>query len=424
MRRRSLGAALALCCLCTTPPAARAVAPDDDALTACMAPVLAPLTARGATQHDATTMFLVEGQLRSSLVVLEAPGCVGFLAVGAARVRDLDLFLHTAGGTLLVEDTGPDAHPYVRFCGAAGLQLAVTVRMYTGQGEARLVRLDDAPATIPDLDALLGECIVPVGGVRRPRPEIGPDVATRTLDASLAAVVARQAELGRAAAGASFRATLVEHSTLTRDLSLVGDACYAVEGVGGHELYNLDLAVAAPDGTAVTRDANRALDAQLAFCTTSTGIYRLSVHADVGHGEVAVQLFRVPAPAAPLPAGLVGGARVRYAELGARMATRGFGLRPLGWGQLGPGERLAMPLPVTRGQCVAVGGVASDDLDGADLDVVVEGDDGRLVAWHVGLSGLPLVYVCAERDERLRIVGKVNGQQLGRYLIVVGEDSP
>lgn len=362
--------------------------------------------------------------MRSSLAVLDAAGCVGFLAIGAARVRDLDLFLHTAAGTLLVEDTGPDAHPYVRFCGAAGLQLAVTVRMYAGQGEARLVRFDDAPASFPDLDALLGDCVAPVGGVRRARPEIGPDLVARTPASALASVVAQQTELGRAPAGAPLSATLAEHGTLTRDLSLVGDTCYAVVGVGGPEIYDLDLAVAAANGAPLARDASRAPDAQLAFCTTSTAIYRLSVHADVGHGPVVVQLFRVAEPAQSQPAGLVGGARVRYAELGARMATRGFALRPLGWGQLGPGEHLAMPLPVARGQCVAIGGVASDDLDEADLDVVVEGDDGRLVAWHVGLSGPPLVYVCAERDERLRIVGKVNGPRIGRYLIVVGEDSP
>ena len=424
MTPRALGALLALCSLCATATHARADAPEDGALASCIAPTLARLTARGATPRDTSTMFLTEGQTRSSLALLDAPGCVGFLAVGGARVRDLDLFLHTSAGTLLVEDTGADGRPYVRFCGAEGLEIAVTVRMYAGQGEVRLVRLDDAPASIQDLDALLGECVAPVSGVRRARPELGPERAARPLEAALASFVARGTELGRVPEGAPVHASLAERATLARDLPLVADACYAVSAVSGPELYDLDLSVRAPDGTVLAEDASRAPEAQLEFCTSSAASYRLTVRAQVGRGEVALQLFRVPERAPSRPAGLVGGARARYAELTARMATRGFQIRPLGWGQLASGERLAMPLPVTRGQCVAIGGVASDELDGADLDVIVAGDDGRLVAWHVGPSGPPLVHVCAERDERLRVIGKINGQRLGRYLIVVGEDPP
>ena len=83
-----------------------------------------------------------------------------------------------------------------------------------------------------------------------------------------------------------------------------------------------------------------------------------------------------------------------------------------------------MSLPIARGQCLAIGGVASDELDGADLDVLVEGDGGSLIAWHVGTGGLPLTYVCAERDERLRVVGRIVGPRVGRYLIVVGASAP
>jgi hypothetical protein len=389
-----------------------------------LAPVLARLGERGATVREASEVFLVEGQSRSLPVTLDAAGCVGFLAVGAARVRDVDLFLHTDSGTLLVEDSGPDAHPYVRFCGAQGLGLELTVRMHGGQGVARVVRFDEAPASIGDLEALLGECVAPVGGVRRPQPDLGPAPDGRTVDAALAAAIAREVEAGRAPDGAAIRANLPEHERFERAVPLAGDACYAITAVGGPTMYDLDVAVAAPNGAPLAQDASRDRDAQVAFCTDAAGSYRVSARAYEGHGELAVQLFRVREPAPPRPAGLVGGARVRFAELSARMSLRGFSLRPLAWGQLGPGERLAMPLAVTRGECVAVGGVASDELDGADLDLVIQGDDDRLVAWHVGANDLPLVYVCAERDERLRIIGRVNGPRLGRYLVVVGESHP
>jgi len=400
--------------------------PSDEspALAACLAPTLARLSARGATAHVASTSFLVEGESRSTLATLATSGCVGFLAVGESQVRDLDLSLHTAAGTLLVEDTGSDAHPYVRFCGAAGLELALTVKIFGGQGEVRVVRIDDAPPSIDGLDALLGECIVALGGVRRASPELGAEPVGRSIDAALAAASLREAQLGRTPDGALTRTRLAEHENFARAVPLLADSCYAIAAVSGPEMRDLDLAVHDPDGALVGRDASRERDARVAFCTSIGGNYRLSARAHEGHGELGLQLFRVPENAGPRPAGLIGGARVRYAEQAARMRARGLRIAPLAWGQLAPGERLVMPLPIARGQCLAIGGVASDELDGADLDVLVEGDGGRLIAWHVGTGGLPLTYVCADRDERLRVVGRIVGPRVGRYLIVVGASAP
>ncbi len=408
------------------PPRPSDPRPSDEspALAACLAPTLARLTARGATVRVASTSFLVEGESHSTLVTLATPGCVGFLAVGASQVRDLDLYMHTGAGTLLVEDTGADAHPYVRFCGAAGLELALTVKIYGGQGEVRVVRIDDAPPSIDGLDALLGECIVALGGVRRPPPELGAEPAGRSIEAALAAASLREAELGRMPEGAVTRTRLAEHENFTRAVPLLADSCYAIAAVSGPAMRDLDLAVHDPDGALVSRDTSRERDARVAFCTSTRGNYRLSARAYEGHGELGLQLFRVPEQSGARPPGLVGGARVRYAEQAARMRARGLRIAPLAWGQLAPGERLAMPLRIVRGQCLAIGGVASDELDGADLDVLVEGDDGRLVAWHVGTGGLPLTYVCADRDELLRVVGRIVGPRVGRYLVVVGASAP
>lgn len=404
--------------------AQRAATDDSDPLAACLAPVLARVAARGATPRESSTVFLVEGQSHSSSVVLESAGCVGFLAVGAPRVLDVDLFLHTAAGTLLVDDTGTGAHPYVRFCGAQGLELALTVRMYGGQGEVRIARLDDAPATIDDLDLLLGDCVAPLGGVRRPPPDLGAEPDGPTLDDAVAVAEAHEIELGRAREGVAVRARLAEHASIARAVFLAGDTCYVATAVGGPEMQDLDVSVTAPGGAVISRDSSRERAARAEFCTSAAGAYRIAIRAYEGRGEFAMQLFRVREPEAPRPAGLTGSARVRYAEQAARMTARGLRMRPLAWARLAPGEQLAMPLPMTRGECVAVGGVASDELDGSDLDVLIEGDDGRLVAWHVGTGGLPLVYVCADRDERLRVVGRVTGARAGRYLAVVGDATP
>lgn len=412
------GTAFAVVLSCLAPSA---VSADD--LGECVDEAVRAMRARGARPvGEPVVAFLREGQSRSVGFQLDEAGCVGVLAVGHRRVHDIDLVLHTDSGMALEQDVEVDAHPYLRFCGAEGLRLFASVRMYKGQGEVRVVWFADAPQALPDLHRTMGDCFAGGGGLRRPPADVGPAPPVRSVERTMEAMQADLVALGYRPSGRDRNGTLRAPQRDVHPLPVAAGRCFAVVAAGDGGIADLDLFVRTSTGREVARDTSRRASARVRFCAPEGETLVAEVRAFQGGGAYGLRTFALDEPAgAGRTPGLEGFARIGYAELSARMAARGMRARPVAWGRIGPGQALRMPVTVEAGRCYAFGAVPADDAARGDLDLIVVDEDDALVAWDVGPGRLPIVWHCAERSGGLRAVGRIYGA-VGNYLLIVGEE--
>ncbi len=390
-----------------------------DELEECVAAATQLLEAQGAhSVAPLATELLLEGESKSLVTRLDRQGCVGFLAVGHARVQDLDLTLHTASGIALARDVALEPYAYVRYCGAAGLELALTVTMFKGQGEYRLVSLEDAPAALPDLNQRVGGCFASSTGIRHAGADMGPEPTGAPLDRSIASATTALERLGYRATTAPMRATLGPRESAPQLAPLRADRCYALAGIGSGTVLDLDLFVRDTEGRPIARDMNRDRDAIVKLCADRDGDHAIEVRMFEGQGEYALMVLELREDA-PRPDPLTGSGRIAFAETAATLRERGLVPQEIAWGLLAPGESLSMPAPVSQGECVAFAAIGSSELEEADLDLLLLDEEGALVGWNLSSSGTPMVWHCAERTAVLRLVGRVYGAR-GRYLAVVG----
>jgi hypothetical protein len=376
----------------------------------------------GATRlGDPVVEFLPETRFGTTALRLEHDGCVGVLAIGHALVSDLDLALYTSGGIELARDVQIDAHPYVRYCGSAGLEIVALVHMFRGRGEYHLQAFEDAPASLPDLNRTVGGCFASSAGFRSPPVDVGAEPRGVPLDRAVSARTEALDALGyRPLARADQVGALEGRDREVLAIELNQGACYAIAAVGGDTVLDLDIYVRAMNGSEVARDDRRERDAVAKFCVGTDPRVLVEVRMFDGAGDFLVRTFRLEEPPGALPAGVTGRARVGYAEALSILRARSFEARPLAWGFLLPGRALAMPFQVRAGRCYAFAGVAADELVNGDLDVVLLDEEERRIGWDLGRRNPPVVYHCAERDGLLRVVGRVYGAR-GRYLALVGE---
>jgi hypothetical protein len=396
---------------------------SGDPLAECLQRALDVLGERGGRAAGSPKVgFLTEGDSESEAFTLGGQGCVGVLAVGRGRARDLDVMLHTDSGIALDRDVSIDPFAYVRYCGAEGLDLVATVHMYKGRGEYRLVRIKDAPRLLPDLGGLVGRCFASETGVRRPSADVGPELPGPSLEAAATQVAKELRGLGYEPQGPAKSGTLGQSQSDRRVVSVPEGRCYAAAVVGGPQTSDLDAMVRGPGGSPVARDVSQTRHALMKFCTDRPGKHVVEIRMYEGAGPWRLQLYELAEPKEELkPPGLSGPSRVPFAETIARIRSRDMEPKPLTWGMLGPGQSLAVPVRLEAGRCYAFGGVASQDLRDGDLDMMLLDETGGLLAWDLGRSSDPMLFHCPSRSGVFRIVGRVYGAR-GRYLTILGTD--
>jgi hypothetical protein len=392
----------------------------DETLDACVAVAVRALESSGATlRGEPSVGFLREGGTRAVPFRLEREECIGFLAVGHARVHDLDLTLYTESGIVLEQDNQLDARPWVRFCGARGLSLVAAVQMYKGQGEFALMTFGNAPAVPPDLNRTVGECFATSGGMHRPPADVGGAPPGRSIDEGLWAVGGALAELGYARDGEEQRGQLGEGARETRELRLDRGKCWAVVAVGDEGVADVDLVLRSTEGRELARDFDRTAHAVVKTCADHTD-YVAEVRMYAGRGAYALVRFRLDETSAP-PAHADGSARLGWAELGRRLSRHAMEPAPVGWGMAIPGQPLSMPIELEGGRCHAVAAIATNDARSGDLDLLLLDENDRLVAWDLGRDASPVVWHCPAVGGTFRAVSRIYGAW-GRYLLVLGRE--
>jgi hypothetical protein len=208
-----------------------------------------------------------------------------------------------------------------------------------------------------------------------------------------------------------------------RGFSLAVDRpqCIAFVGVSPEGVSDLDLFVLDAQGTELARDDRADAHPYVRVCPRRAGD-RLHVfaRAATGSGQVAVLLVTAPPLVAPplddalggVPTGLVTGPRTPRGAIGgdphrpapevlverllAPYLTQSWTVvGALGAGRLRRQEAGRWSLPAEEGHCYLVQGVGGDGVD--DLDLVVHGPDGAVVAQDVALDATPAVRFCAEQ---------------------------
>ena len=420
MTRVALFAALIL----SVASAVHAQHAPTDSLDSCESQLVSAVESGGGHFSPARHVgFLREGE---NAVFREEIGdqaaCVGFVALGHKRVRDLDLALFTETGTSLAEDVATDSHPYIRFCGAPHLVLEVVVRMYVGQGEYRLLRIENAPPTLNALESTLRECVGPVGGGPEEKP---PDIGREPEPASLGETLARERtrlrELGYIPTSLGSSGTAREGQTVNVPLGLGTGDCYAVLAVGDGGIQDLDLAVTGNDHHHLIRDVSRESTALVRICADEPR-YTAEIRAYRGGGAFRIEALRLVEPAGQRVLGAIGLTRAAYGEWAARASARGLSVRALTWGSAAAGESLDVPVTLLAGHCYAFGALPGPELESGDLDVILKDSAGRLLAADLGPDSSPTVYRCAVTNESLYVSTQLRGAARARFLVVLGQD--
>lgn len=398
------------------------VAGAADPLARCVEQAVEVLREEGASpMGEPTVRFMVEGESHNEAIELEDRTCIGVLAVGREGVRDVDLTLYTDSGIALERDVSISPYAWVRFCGAEGLRLVTSVRMYKGRGEVRILRVADAPRRLPDLNGLVGACFAAGTGVQRPGAEVGPEPPGPSVDDELERVDRRLRRLGWTPRQQLERGALRNRQRARRRVRLEAGRCYALAAVGGPRVRDVDLVVASPRGRPVARDVERKRNAVAKTCTRDAGVHVVEVRMYEGEGPWGLRLYELDEPpAGRRPPGLEGRTRIPYVETGARMRERGMRVRPFAWGYGAPGVSLAVPVRLEAGRCYAFGGVTSEDMAQGDLDLVLLDDGGGRIAWDLGRGSEPLLYACPSRTAVYHVRGRVYGAR-GRWLLLAGE---
>ncbi len=350
----------------------------------------------------------------------EAP-CTGLLVVAPSRLRRLQVRLLSPSG-LEVHREEATAHAYLRVCGASRRTLRLALRARAGRGEVRVVEVPGAPSSLPDLNRSVGGCFAG-GGVEGRLTDVGRDprsVAGAALEHAEASWRRRLATRGydmveRLEAGESQRRIVPLGGRLPR--------CGGLLLVGSGAVRDADLRVLDGRGREVAADAAPRRDAFLRLCgPPASRAVRALVRVARGRGSWSLWSVRLrPSPfgtervpgAGPLASG-------RWTEAEHRAAGVGFRPRALGWVLLRSGERYRWPVDLPGpGRCAAFGAVPGDEASTADLDVLLVGADGRLLARDVGVLDDPVVVACDVESERGWLEVRMTGRN-GRALLWQG----
>jgi len=392
----------------------------------CPETILEAMRAQGAEPvAPSHVAFLLEGQTRSPIVNFPEAGCFALLALGAGLAQDVDLRVHTASGTFLGEDVTAGPQAFVRFCGAAGLSVALSARMTKGRGEVRIVALRGGPESLAALGPAVAACLPGQPGLHHAFPRVQRAPARGSWDQIAASLERQLRALGYALqqdAGELGAQADVEVQVLVE-----GGRCYVAAAYGREGVIDLDLVVLSPDGRPVGRDVSAARDASAPFCATSGGSYRLRIRRQRGEGTISARLYRFDprssfdALRARAPAELGMEGLSPYLELGARARARGFALSPLGWGYVRGVETVGMPVRLEAGRCYAFGAAPASESAGGDLDLVLEDESGDVAAWDLRRDSRPLVFHCPASRGTFRLEARLRGA-VGRVLFLQGVD--
>ncbi|MFW6085987.1 MAG: hypothetical protein ACODAG_02185 [Myxococcota bacterium] len=401
---------------------ARASTPAEGPLARCLQRATDVLREDGARPRGRPRrIFMTEGDRRTIDLRTTREGCLGVLAVGHDGVAKLDVALHTATGLRLDHRADGAPHGYVRFCGVQGLRLALSIGVGEGQGEVWWRVFEQAPLQLPDLNRRVGLCFGGQAGGSHAVADVGPDPEGGDVEAAFETASAALADRGYGAPPESHSGRLATGAMTHVPMTLPAGGCHAVLAVGDASVEQLELRIYDTRARLVARDVQHRRRGLVRLCSEDGGPHVAQLRMHAGDGEFMLGHFELTEVPDRWPPGVKGSIRARYAEMAAVM--RAGGARPpavRAWAHLLPERGAGVPVSLTAGRCYVLGAVRAGELDGADIDLVLVGPEGRLVARDVGPGPEPRVWHCPARSAPFRLRAEVHGGA-GRVLFMIAE---
>jgi hypothetical protein len=402
------------------PAQAHATEPwQDGSLGACVEAALPALR-----PEPFVSGFLFAPAAKSRGFALTAGGCVAFVAVGAPGIELVELGVHTDDGATLATDVHLGATARLEYCSAADQSFVLTAQVKAGRGTLHVFRVDGGLRARHAELAALDACHRGGDVIGAPLANIGAEPATVEATEWLAAGNADDLDAGAAVVGPPVTVEVEEHETMRTRFGREEPGCFVVIAGGSRTLHEFTASIERRDGAILVRARSERRRLRLPFCIDAPGTFALSIHGTSGRGDVAARWLRFREPSGPRVPGLEGSARAEFARLAAQLATAGFVARPHAWMHLRSRDRLAVPLSLAAGACVALS-AAQPDAD-ASVEIAVESANGHLLAFRNRTWRTPSapVHVCAERADTLRIVVSPSSVRPTLALLVVGEALP
>lgn len=421
MKRAAGWASCCLAAVVLSSTHARASTPAEGSLARCLQRAAEVLRKEGARPRGRPRrLFLTEGDRRTTDLRARGTGCLGVLVVGHEGVANLEVALYTAGGIRL-DHTGGTSSGYVRFCGARGLRLALSIGVEEGQGEVRWQAFERAPLQLPDLDRRVGLCFAGRAGTSHAAADVGPDPEGGNVQGAFEAAAAALADRGYGAPLERRSGRLAAGTRTHVPVVLPPGGCYAVMALGDASVEALELRLYDARARRADSDIEHRRHATVRLCSEDGGPHVAQLRMHAGSGEFVLGVFELAEVPDPWPPGVEGSARARYAEMAARMRARGVTSPAVrAWAHLTPAQGVGVPVRLEAGRCYALGAVRAGELEDADIDLVLVDPEGRLIARDVGPGPEPQLWHCPVRSAAFRIHGEVHGGA-GRMLFVVGE---
>lgn len=369
------------------------------------------------------TTFFLKGDAQVYSQAYRAKQCVGFMAAGARNVQSLELVLRSQEGRVLARSEQPSALAYVKHCGASSEMVFATVRVTDGQGEV-VYRAWGTEEPRPHALRRMESCAAL--GTPRPVPlSVGPEPPGQSIEHQLETAGSELGRLGYQAGKLVAFGALRAGQHAANGLLLSRKRCYALVAVGSDEIVDLDLRVFGPTLplAAAGADVSRSRAARVKLCAEAPARYVVDVSAFQGEGAYAVAALELAEP--PPQPGIEGGARIEYAELVARMRTRGFTAAVVTSGLVDREEKLQVPLAIDAGACLAVGALRStEDPASSSLMLGLTAEDGALLAMDGPSKDPPLLFHCAASAAKLQaVVGTAQGRGRARFALIVGRET-
>lgn len=365
----------------------RALRPSGsfDALEAELAREKVTLRARGFRPNGSPHFAnLAEGQSTRAEVRMQSGRCYLLLSVATESLSELDLYLFDPAGTetarQLEGQTGGLLRGRLRHCARTSGTYAVEARAFSGLGSLgfQVLRGKGEVAQLP---------------TSTPRPT-SVEVAKSVLK------VAAGSQLG-VFADRLVRVGFDEPEFLAQGQSagpgdershqvLLPRGCTVVAGTSLDGDLDLDLYVENARGQIIDHDTGFDAVARVSVCLSAAATHRVIVKGYGRQGRYDLALLKAPAALSNLRA-------VRLTEARAALLARGYEEQSREEGALSTGGKLVRTTLLRPGTCV--GYAAAAEARGADLDLLLRDNEGKVLVSATGPEAFGAVGRCAAASD-------------------------
>jgi hypothetical protein len=396
------------------------------------------LRERGATELGGPARAFVAPQQGVAYALdLPAAGCVTFVALGVAAVRDLSLVLYDGDGAEVAADRVPGEGGLVHVCpggaregdatrpepgrprrGAAGepggaarrVPYHLVVRATRGRGAALVSAFALAKPGDARFDGLFDGILAPA-------------VADGEVERRLAIAAGKLTARGFVSSEPPLVEQLAEGEATRRVLPMAEAHCYAVAVAASDGIADVDLFVFDPHGAEIARHLGDERDPSLEVCPAEGGPHTVEARAFSGSGAVGLLVLagpdlgarrNAPPPGAPTAGEEPTAPAASITRAADALVARGFGAARLlvTDGEIGTLETGALSYRAGAGCTVFFGAATA----GTDLDLHLLDAAGRVIEEDTGVHTTARVAACLPAPATLRLVARAYGRD-GRYAI-------